>query len=235
MEQPNDLFCNDLPTVPKPEIGTVLVTGATGYIGGRLVPELLARGYRVRVMVRMYSPEQQERWPGAEIVVADALNTRELKKALDGVQVAYYLIHSMLLGKREFEFADLQAVTNFRFIAEDKKLKRIIYLSGLGVDHPNLSNHLKSRFTVAEILTRSTIPTTILRAAIIIGSGSASYEIIEHIAKMIRDAGYQLIAEGIEDQTTLELVIEMGATHVQGFYFDKPVRLPHKLAHAGNQ
>ncbi len=78
----NDFFCNDLPTAPCPEIGTVLVTGATGYIGGRLVPELLERGYNVRLMVRQDSPEYKERWPGVDIVVADALNVGDLGKAL---------------------------------------------------------------------------------------------------------------------------------------------------------
>jgi uncharacterized protein YbjT (DUF2867 family) len=178
-----ELFCYDLPTKPRPEVGLVLVTGATGYIGGRLVPELLARGYKVRIMVRSSSPEQLERWPDAEIVVSDALDAGNLRKALEGVSVAFYLIHSMLLGKKEFETADIQAVTNFRFVAEDLKLKRIIYLGGLGKYSSDLSNHLKSRLNVAEILIRSKVPCTILRAAIIIGSGSASYEIINNLVR----------------------------------------------------
>jgi uncharacterized protein YbjT (DUF2867 family) len=178
-----ELFCHDLPTRPRPELGTILVTGATGYIGGRLVPELQARGYRVRIMVRASSPEHAERFPDAEICVADALNVGDLKKALKGVSVAYYLIHSMLLGKKEFEYADIQAVTNFRFVAEEMTLKRVIYLGGLGRYHEHLSNHLKSRLNVAEILIRSKVPCTILRAAIIIGSGSASYEIINNLVR----------------------------------------------------
>ena len=178
-----ELRCRDLPTQPRPQLGIVLVTGATGYIGGRLVPELLARGYRVRIMVRSSSPEHAQRWPEAEICVADALNVRELKKALEGVSVAYYLIHSMLLGKKEFEDADIQAVTNFKSIAEEMNLKRVIYLGGLGRYHPNLSSHLKSRLNVAEILIRSKVPCTSLRAAIIIGSGSASYEIIHSLVR----------------------------------------------------
>jgi len=176
-------YCHDLPTKPRPELGIVLVSGATGYIGGRLVPELLARGYRVRIMVRSASPEQAERWPDAEIFVADALNVGDLRRALDSVNVAYYLIHSMLLGKKEFEYADIQAVTNFRFVAEELKLNRIIYLGGLGKYHTNLSSHLKSRLNVAEILKQSKVPCTILRAAIIIGSGSASYEIINNLVR----------------------------------------------------
>jgi uncharacterized protein YbjT (DUF2867 family) len=178
-----DLLCHDLPTKPRPEVGLVLVTGATGYIGGRLVPELHARGYRVRIMVRRASPEHRERWPYAEIAVADSLNVGDLRRALNGVSVAFYLIHSMLLGKKEFEFKDIQAVTNFRFVAEEMNLKRIIYLGGLGRYRPDLSGHLKSRLNVAEILIRSKVPCTVLRAAIIIGSGSASYEIINHLVR----------------------------------------------------
>jgi len=178
-----ELFCHNLPTQPRPDIGTVLVTGATGYIGGRLVPELIARGYNVRVMVRSSSPEHEERWPDAEISVADSLNVEDLRRALEGVSVAYYLIHSMLLGKEEFEHTDIQAVTNFRVVAEEIKLKRIVYLGGLGRYHENLSKHLKSRLNVAEILIMSKVPCTVLRAAVIIGSGSASYEIINNLVR----------------------------------------------------
>jgi len=180
---PSDLFCLDLPTKPKPEIGTVLVTGATGYIGGRLVPELLARKYKVRVIVRQTSPEYADLWPGAEVVVADVLKMSGLRDALDGIHTAYYLIHSMLLGKRQVEAADLQAAINFRRVAEAKSLKSIIYLGGLGDLKTSLSAHLKSRTLVAERLEKGKVPTTILRAAIIIGSGSASYEIIEHLVR----------------------------------------------------
>jgi len=181
---PDDLFCRDLPTRPRPEIGTILVTGATGYIGGRLVPELLARGYEVRVMVRETSPEYcKDRWPGAEVVVADALKPDSLVEALEGIHTSYYLIHSMLLGKRQFEAADIQAAVNFRKIAEIKGLKGIIYLGGLGDLQTSLSAHLRSRTRVAEELKKGTVPTTILRAATIIGSGSASYEIIEHLVR----------------------------------------------------
>ncbi len=179
----SDALCTDLPTTPKPDLGKVLVTGATGYIGGRLVPELLARGYSVRVMVRADSEEYLERWPGAEVVAADALDIVQLREAMKGVEVAYYLIHSMLLGRREFELADIEAAKNFRKAAEEKNLKRIIYLGGLGNIQTNLSNHLKSRMKVAEELSAGEIPVTILRAAIIIGSGSASFEIIEHLIR----------------------------------------------------
>ena len=116
-------FCKDLPTTPVPEIGIVLVSGAGGYIGGRLVPELIERGYRVRVMVRKYSKEQTERWPEAEVVIADALNVDQLRWALKDVSVAYYLIHSMLIGRKEFAESDLLSANNFRMVAEEQKLK----------------------------------------------------------------------------------------------------------------
>jgi uncharacterized protein YbjT (DUF2867 family) len=178
-------YCQDLPTRPNPSVGTVLVTGASGYIGGRLIPELLARGYRLRLMVRGDSPEFAELYPTAEVVRADALNYEELKAALAGVDVAYYLIHSLLLGRKEFAAADIQAAINFREAAEVNKLKRIIYLGGLGDTRTKLSSHLRNRMRVAEELGRGKVPVTILRAAIIIGSGSASYEIIKHLVKRL--------------------------------------------------
>ena len=177
------LFCYDLPSHPRPNIGKILVTGATGYIGGRLVPELLARNYKLRVMVRAASPEQKELWPGAEIIVADALELVSLKRALKGIHTAYYLIHSLLLGQKRFEAADIQAAINFRKAAEEENVKRIIYLGGLGDIQTDLSAHLKSRAMVAQELKKGKVSTTILRASIIIGSGSASYEIIKHLVK----------------------------------------------------
>ena len=177
-----DLFCNDLPTRPLPELGKILVTGATGYIGGRLVPELLERGYQVRVMVRKESPELTELWPEAELVVADALDIDSLTRALDGIHAAYYLIHSLLLGREKFAVADSKAAINFTKAAEKNQVKRIIYLGGLGNDDQSpLSPHLKSRLKVARVMMQGAVPTTFLRAAIIIGSGSASYEIIRHL------------------------------------------------------
>jgi len=178
-------FCEDLPTTPCPEIGKILVTGATGYIGGRLVPELLARGYDVRIMVRAVSPELKERWPAAEIAVADALDLDSLKKAFQGVHTAYYLIHSLLLGPERFESVDVRAAINFRTAAEEMKLQRIIYLGGLGDVRTPLSPHLRSRMEVARELRKGSVPATVLRAAVILGSGSASYELFKNlVAKM---------------------------------------------------
>jgi uncharacterized protein YbjT (DUF2867 family) len=178
-------FCNDLPTRPDPSIGTILVTGGTGYIGGRLVPELLARGYRVRVMVRQELPVHKQMWPGVEIVVGDALALESLEGALDGVSIVYYLIHSMLLGRDDFMSADRQAAANFGSAAVEKGVRRIIYLGGLGDIRSRLSDHLRSRMEVARELSASGVPVTILRAAIIIGSGSASYEIIKDLVSKL--------------------------------------------------
>jgi len=179
------LFCNDLETTPTPAIGTVLVTGASGYIGGRLVPELVSRGYKVRVMLRAVSAGDLERWPQAEIVAADALDPASLEGALDGVHTAYYLIHSLVLGPREFASADIRAARNFRETAQRAGVKRIIYLGGLGQDEGPLSDHLRSRKEVADELRKGTVPVTSLHAAVIIGSGSASFEIIYHLVKNV--------------------------------------------------
>ena len=175
------LFCHDLPTQPLPDAGLVLVTGASGYIGGRLVPELLARSYLVRAMVRAFSPTYSKHWPHAEIVTADALDPVSLNLALQGVDTAYYLIHSLLLGPSHFSVADIQAAINFREAAQKQRIRRIIYLGGLGDVRASRSPHLKSRMRVAQELSRGSTPVTILRAAMIIGSGSSSYEIIRHL------------------------------------------------------
>lgn len=178
-------LCAGLPSIPNSDMGVVLVAGATGYIGGRLVPELIARGYRVRVMVRAESPEHRERWPDAEVVVADAMDEGELEIALHGVSVAYYLIHSMLIGMRRFNDMDLCMAGNFQRAAERCGVGRIIYLGGLGDARTDLSPHLASRLKVAEELSAGEVPTTILRAAIIIGSGSASYEMISSLVRQL--------------------------------------------------
>ena len=179
------LYCQDLPSKPSAAVGKVLVTGASGYIGGRLVPELLARGYKVRVMVRGPSPSYQELWPEVEVVTADARNFDQLRSALEGIDTAYYLIHSLLLGQKEFAAADIQAAINFRKAAEDNQIKRIIYLGGLGDTQTQLSTHLQSRIHVAEELKKGAVPVTTLRAATIIGSGSASYEIIQNLVRKL--------------------------------------------------
>ncbi len=184
-KEDKNLYCHDLPSKPLASVGRVLVTGASGYIGGRLVPELLARGYKVRVMVRAPSSIYRELWPDVEVITADALELDDLRSALKDVDTAYYLIHSLLLGREEFVEADIQAARNFRLAAEENQIKRIIYLGGLGDTQTKLSTHLHSRILVAENLKSGKVPVTTLRAAIIIGSGSASYEIIQSLVRRL--------------------------------------------------
>ncbi len=182
----SDFFCDELSTSPLPDQGIVLVSGATGYIGGRLVPELVNRGYRVRAMARADARSYREKWPGADWVEADALKPETLDRAMAGVDTAYYLIHSLMLSARRFEAADLQAAIHFRLAAERQKVRRIIYLGGLGDMRAPLSPHLHSRARVAQELAKGPAQLTILRAAIIIGSGSASYEIIAGLVRKLR-------------------------------------------------
>ncbi len=172
------LLCRDLPSEPMPELGIILVIGVSGYIGGRFVPELHERGYKLRLMVRGDLEAAREKWKGMDVVEADALDIDSLRPALDGVYAAYYLIHSLLLGPDGFERADIKAAENFRDAAEEAGVKRIIYLGGLGDSLQSRSLHLRNRMRVAEALSAGNVPVTTLRAGIIIGSGSASYEII---------------------------------------------------------
>ncbi len=173
--------CHDLPTPVRKDLGPILVTGASGYIGGRLVPELICRGYEVRVMVRGDAAEYEDVWPDADVVAGDALDPDSLSQALAGVGGAYYLIHSMVLGPQGFAEADMQAARNFRLAAERAGVQRLVYLGGLGCREQGLSPHLDSRLRVAQELQSGSIPTTVLRASVIIGSGSASFEIIKNL------------------------------------------------------
>ena len=114
----------DIPSKPCPECGNILVTGASGYIGGRLVPVLLERGYKVRIMVRSSPLTFLERWPGVKVSRADALKKETLPEALEGVYAAYYLIHSLQLGPRGFEAADIDGAENFRLDRLYKKWRK---------------------------------------------------------------------------------------------------------------
>jgi len=160
----------------EPSRGTVLVTGATGFIGRRLVSALADEGFRVRAMVRRPEAVVSE---GVEAVVADLLEPLSLDAALAGADTAFYLVHSLAAGRAGFEQRDRQAAENFVTAAGKSGLRRVIYLGGLGETGSGLSQHLASRLEVADVLRGGTFLTTVLRAAIIIGAGGASYEIIK--------------------------------------------------------
>ena len=154
----------------------ILLTGATGYIGGRLLPELLRMGKEVRCLLRDARRFDGTRWPGVELAVGDLLQPETLPPALEGISTAYYLVHSMAAGERGFADRDLQAARNFGSAARRTGVGHIIYLGGLGDPEKNLSAHLRSRHETGEELRRSGIPVTELRASVVLGSGSISFE-----------------------------------------------------------
>ena len=164
---------------------TILVTGATGYIGGRLAPRLLEEGHRVRAFARSRDRLVSRPWsPQVEIAVGDALDEESVKAALEGVDTAYYLIHSLTAGSA-FRQLDLQAARIFGRAAKEAGVARIIYLSGLGDPEANLSSHLRSRQECGAALRESGIPVTELRAGVIVGSGSLSFEMIRHLVERL--------------------------------------------------
>jgi uncharacterized protein YbjT (DUF2867 family) len=167
-----------------PVKGTILVTGATGYVGARLVSRLLWRGYSVRAAGRSLGRLRKRHWadhPLVELVVEDALDPGSLGKACEGCGAAYYLVHSMVPGEKDFEGTDRKAAENMARAAGEAGLSRLIYLGGLGEDEPSLSPHLRSRAEVGEILAGGATPVTVLRAAMILGAGSTSFEILRYL------------------------------------------------------
>jgi uncharacterized protein YbjT (DUF2867 family) len=175
------------PLYPSPSEPTLtcLVTGATGYIGGRLVPELLAAGHRVRVMTR--SPERLADRPWAaevEVVRADASDAEQVAAACAGVDVVYYLIHALGSGAG-FEETDRRTAQIMAGAVRAAEVGRLVYLGALEPEGEELSPHLRSRIEVAGILLASGVPTAVLRAAVVIGSGSASFEMLRHLTERL--------------------------------------------------
>jgi uncharacterized protein YbjT (DUF2867 family) len=172
----------------RDDSGLILVTGATGYVGGRLVPELLDDGRRVRALARRPGKLAGRAFadhPRFEAVAGDVLDRETLLPALEGVRVAYYLVHSLggVGGAgADFAEADRRAARTFATACADCGVERIIYLSGLGNEADDqLSEHLRSRHETGEALREAGVPVTELRAAIIVGSGSASFDIIHDL------------------------------------------------------
>ncbi|RII28025.1 MAG: NADH-binding protein [Geobacter sp.] len=162
--------------------GKILITGASGFIGRRLTASLLAMGYHVRCMVRR---ENAGLHPGAETVRAEMLDPSTLAAALQGIDTAYYLVHAMSGGRTGFERRDRDAAGNFVRAAEEAGVRRVIYLGGLGETGDDLSEHLRSRLEVAEILKSGNFATTFLRAAVIIGAGGASFEMVKALVERL--------------------------------------------------
>ena len=166
----------------------ILVSGGTGYVGGRLVPLLLDAGYRVRVLGRSLKKLGSRPWAkhtNIEMAQGDFLNYASLEKAANGCWAAFYLVHSMNPRHKDFAEADRNAAINMARAASRTGLERIIYLGGLGVESKTLSKHLRSRTEVAKILQSGDVPTTFLRAAMILGSGSASFEMMRYLTERL--------------------------------------------------
>jgi uncharacterized protein YbjT (DUF2867 family) len=163
----------------------ILVTGATGFIGSRLVSYLLKNGYSVKALSRSSKKDDNN----LKFVKADLFNQDELEKALDGVEIAYYLVHSMEGDKNHWkEFASRERIQaqNFLRAATKKDIKRIIYLGGLVNENLDLSPHMKSRKEVGDILASGNIPVTQLRASLIIGAGGGSYAMLRYLVERLR-------------------------------------------------
>ncbi|QDU87729.1 NmrA-like family protein [Pirellulimonas nuda] len=166
----------------------VIVTGATGYVGGRLVPELLQRGLCVRCLVREPRKLQLRPWrnqPGVEVVKDDLSDKSLLVDHLRGCSAAYYLIHSMISSGEDYAGHDRKLAEKFARAAAEARLPRTIYLGGLGEMGAGLSEHLRSRREVEDALASTGVPLTTLRAAMIIGSGSASFEILRYLVERL--------------------------------------------------
>lgn len=162
----------------------ILVTGPTGYIGGRLIPRLLEAGHDVRVLARDPSRLQGRPWLGrVEVVQADALDPASLSAALEGVSTAYYLIHGRQGGKITAE-RDMTAARNFARAADEANIERIIYLGELVDPTAKLSLYLRSRHETGYILRQGRVPVTEFRAGMIVGSGSALFEMVRYLAEL---------------------------------------------------
>jgi uncharacterized protein YbjT (DUF2867 family) len=169
----------------------VLIIGATGFVGARLIPELVNRNVKLRLMVRDLAKASPLIPKGSdiEVVQGDLVAATGIAEALRGIHTTYYLVHSMggktLFKNEEYAEKDRVAARNFMAAAESAGLKRVIYLGGLGETSDNLSEHLRSRAEIARTISSGTPKATVLRAAIIIGAGGASYEMLRYLVERL--------------------------------------------------
>lgn len=219
------------------EVRRVFLTGTTGYIGGRLAPRLLDRGYAVRCIARSEAKLRARPWAsrdGIEVVEGDVADEAILIDALRGCDAAYYLIHSMEASVGEYRARDAALAENFGRACAKAGVKRILYLGGLGEVGEGLSKHLTSRREVESALASGGVPVTVLRAAMIIGSGSASFEILRYLVERlpvmitprwvstesqpiaIRDVLFYLI-EALEVPETVGITIDIGGPDVLSY------------------
>lgn len=163
----------------------VLVTGATGYVGGRLVPELLQAGHTVRCVVRTPQRLDDVPWRAqVDVVAGDMEDSASLVAALEGIEAAYYLVHA--IGTTEnWRERDRRYAQTFAAAAAQQQVDQIVYLGGLGDDRQDLSEHLASRHEVGRVLAQTGVAVTEVRAAVVIGSGSASFEMLRHLADVL--------------------------------------------------
>lgn len=215
----------------------IFVTGASGYIGGRLVPRLLERGYTVRALARAPRKLADRPWAGSprvEIVAGDVNDVDALAGAMRGCSVAYYLVHSMMAAGERYRRRDRDLALHFAQAAERAGVERIIYLGGLGETGDGLSEHLSSRREVEAVLESGRASVTTLRAAMIIGSGSASFEILRYLVERlpwmitprwvntecqpiaVRDALHYLVA-ALETPETAGRTIDIGGPDVMRY------------------
>jgi len=220
--------------MPAPHRELVLVSGATGYIGGRLSPLLLEHGYRVRVLVRDPNRLEGRTWRDqVEVALGDVLDPGSLPAAMKGVTAAYYLIHSMS-SNADFGQRDLHAARNFAAAAAAQGVERIIYLGGLGKAGSELSEHLRSRQETGAALREAGVPVTEFRASIIVGSGSVSFEMIRSLTERLPvmicprwvytltqpiaiDDALSYLAAALETPASAGEIIEIGGSDVMTY------------------
>lgn len=173
------------PFAAPEEPGAALVTGATGYIGGLLVPRLLDDGWKVRVLTRSSERLRGRDWADrVEVVEGDATSEADLRRALSGTDVAYYLVHSMD-GGGDLARRDRELAEGFAAAASETGVQRIVYLGGLHPEGADLSEHLASRVEVGQILLDGPVPAAVLQAAVVLGNGSVSFDMLRYLTERL--------------------------------------------------